>query len=162
PCPATWRIASRRPDSDECAATAPAQRVGGGWWPRPRRALLHSPHHLVAAAIRPGSCGVKTDVWVDGRRWRRVTSFAEARPEDEVFVLDTENGSLQFGDGVTGRRPLVGAEVVVAVYRHGAGSRGDAGSDAPPIEVIRPDVVDTTDPALWTVIRARTSSTSIQ
>ena len=105
---------------------------------------------------------MKTDVWVDGRRWRRVTSFAEARPEDEVFVLDTENGSLQFGDGASGRRPPVGAEVVVAVYRHGAGSRGDADADAPPIETSRPDVVDTTDSARWTAIRAHTSSISVQ
>ena len=37
---------------------------------------------------------MKTGVWVDGRRWRQVASFAEARPDDEVFVLDAENGSL--------------------------------------------------------------------
>ena len=87
---------------------------------------------------------MKTGVWVDGRRWRQVASFAEARPDDEVFVLDAENGSLRFGDGVNGRRPPVGAEVVVAVYRHGAGGSGHAGTDAPPIQTSRSDVVDTT------------------
>ena len=91
---------------------------------------------------------MKTGVWVDGRRWRQVASFAEARPDDEVFVLDAENGSLRFGDGVNGRRPPVGAEVVVAVYGHGAGSSGHAGTDAPPVQTSRSDVVDTTDLAL--------------
>jgi hypothetical protein len=104
---------------------------------------------------------VKTDVWVDGRRWRRVASFAEAGPEDDVFALDLENGRIRFGDGVNGRRPRMGAEVIVAVYRHGAGGSGDVGAGAPPIQISRSHAVDTTDLALWTVIRTQTSSIPI-
>lgn len=105
---------------------------------------------------------MKTDVWVDDRRWRQVTSLAEAGPDDEVFVLDAENGSVQFGDGVNGRQPPIGAEVIVAVYRHGAGGGGDVGSEGPPIQTVRADLDDTTDQALWTVIRNHRRSIPIQ
>jgi hypothetical protein len=104
------------------------------------------------------SCGVKTDVWVDGRRWRQVASLPEARAGDQVYVLDAEAGSIEFGDGVNGRRPPIGAEVIVAVYRQGTGSTGDVGTDAPPVHSSRSDVADTTDLALWAVIRPQTSS----
>jgi hypothetical protein len=104
---------------------------------------------------------VKIEVWVDGRRWRQVASFAEPRADEDVFVLDRESGSVRFGDGVNGRLPPMGAEVIVAVYRHGAGSSADTGTDAPPIRTSRSDVVDTTDLALWTVIRTQTSSIPI-
>jgi hypothetical protein len=103
---------------------------------------------------------VKTAVWVNGRRWRRVTSFAGAGPDEEVFVLDAENGDLEFGDGVNGARPPLGAEVIVSVYRHGAGG-GDVGSEGPPIHTSRSDVNDTTELALWTVIRTHGRSIPI-
>ena len=104
---------------------------------------------------------MKADVWVDGVRWRRVASFGEARPEDEVYVLDVESGSIEFGDGANGRRPPVGAEVIVAVYRHGSGSSGNVGRDGPPIQISRPGVDDSTDLALWTVIRTHSRSIPI-
>jgi hypothetical protein len=103
---------------------------------------------------------VKIDVWVDGHRWRQVTSLAELGPEDDAFVIELENGRIRFGDGVNGRRPPTGAEIVVA-YQHGAGGSGDVGTDAPPIRTSNSDAVDTTDQALWTVIRTQTSSISI-
>lgn len=101
---------------------------------------------------------MKTAVWVDGRRWHQVAFFAGAGPEDEVFVLDAENGSIEFGDGVNGRRPPRGAEVIVAVYRRRAGRGGDVGREGPPIQISRSDVDDITDLALWTVIRTQTRS----
>lgn len=104
---------------------------------------------------------MNSDVWVDGRRWRQVTSFADTRSEDEVYVLDAENGSIHFGDGTNGRRPRMGAEVVVAVYRSGSGGSGDVGSEGPPIQISRPGVDETTDLALWTVIRAGSRSIPI-
>jgi hypothetical protein len=60
---------------------------------------------------------VRAVVWVDSRRRRQITSFAEAGPEDDVFMLDPEDGSVQFGDGVNGRRPPARAQVIVAKYR---------------------------------------------
>jgi hypothetical protein len=101
---------------------------------------------------------VKADVWVDGRRWRQVASFAEARPEAEVYVLDGEDRTVEFGDGVNGKRPPMGAEVIVAVYRHGAGGGGDVGSEGPPIRTCRDHVIEKIDLALWTVIRTQRRS----
>jgi hypothetical protein len=63
-------------------------------------------------------------VTVNDRAWIRVSSFRNAGPDDAVYVLDPEDGSIRFGDGVHGRRPQVGASIGVT-YRDGAGSAGN-------------------------------------
>jgi len=66
----------------------------------------------------------KIKVTVNGNTWIRVASFAGAGSNDKVYALNTEDGSVQFGDGVHGRKPEVGSTVSVS-YRHGAGSAGN-------------------------------------
>ena len=44
--------------------------------------------------------------------------------EDRAFVLDSETGEIQFGDGLNGRIPPSGPNVAAA-YRYGSGSEGD-------------------------------------
>lgn len=44
--------------------------------------------------------------------------------EDRTFVLDSETGEIQFGDGLNGRIPPSGPNVAAA-YRYGSGSEGD-------------------------------------
>ncbi|OGO54590.1 MAG: hypothetical protein A2V85_03030 [Chloroflexi bacterium RBG_16_72_14] len=67
------------------------------------------------------------DVYVAGRRWRRVASLFGAGPADEVYVVREDDGGaswVQFGDGRTGARLPSGADNVVARYRTGAGAFG--------------------------------------
>jgi hypothetical protein len=52
---------------------------------------------------------LRTEVWVEGRRWREVGSMPHAGPDDEMFVVDRDAGSMEFGDGVHGRLQPSGA-----------------------------------------------------
>ncbi len=59
--------------------------------------------------------------------WQRVDSFEGSGPEDPHYVLDTEQGTITFGDGVHGAAPAVGA-AIQAAYRYGAGQVGQGRS----------------------------------
>lgn len=62
-------------------------------------------------------------VTVEGERWLHVESLDEAGPDDEVFVVDPVTGTVEFGDGVHGKRP-VGTVTTKARNRTGAGGAG--------------------------------------
>lgn len=59
------------------------------------------------------------------RAWTRVAHFAGSGPDDTVFVVDSADRSVHFGDGVRGMRPPAGARIRAAFYRHGGGSGGN-------------------------------------
>ena len=63
-------------------------------------------------------------VTVNGRAWRRVSNLRDAGPNDAVFVLNSQDGSIQFGDGTHGSRPSGGATIRVS-YHDGAGASGN-------------------------------------
>jgi hypothetical protein len=60
-------------------------------------------------------------VRVNGERWERVSSFADASPDAAVFTLDTSTGTVAFGDGRHGRVPEPGSTISVR-YRMGTGA----------------------------------------
>ena len=64
------------------------------------------------------------EVFVDGDAWISISSLAEAGPEDKVFALDRETGTLVFGDGIHGNIPPIGATLTVS-YRSGGGAVGN-------------------------------------
>ena len=53
-------------------------------------------------------------VRVDDQDWRRVPNFDAAGPDDAVYVLDPEAGTVRFGDGQHGRRPPPGSVVTIS------------------------------------------------
>jgi hypothetical protein len=66
-------------------------------------------------------------IYVNDRRWKRVPSFFNRRPKDEIYIVreDPDNVSwVQFGDGQTGTRLPSGVKNVVARYRTGTGAFG--------------------------------------
>jgi hypothetical protein len=63
------------------------------------------------------------EVWIDDERWRAVATLDGAAPDDAVFALDADRGTIRFGDGVQGRLPRHGASVRVG-YRTGSGKAG--------------------------------------
>jgi len=67
---------------------------------------------------------VSVEVFVDGDRWTRISSLAEAGAEDRVFALDPEDGVLVLGDGVHGKIPPMGANLTLS-YRLGGGAAGN-------------------------------------
>jgi hypothetical protein len=60
---------------------------------------------------------------VNNRRWKQSLSFRDAGPDEPVFVIDRQSGSIEFGDGVHGAIPSVGSTITVT-YRYGDGSSG--------------------------------------
>lgn len=57
--------------------------------------------------------------------WTLIDDLAVAGPQDSVYELDPEAGTLVFGDGVRGRVPPLGARVRVALMRIGGGLAGN-------------------------------------
>lgn len=60
--------------------------------------------------------------------WTAVSDFYGAGPADPYFLLDSETGTLTFGDGVHGRIPVAGAQIIAREYRYGGGAVGNAGA----------------------------------
>ncbi|MEA1930203.1 MAG: putative baseplate assembly protein [Euryarchaeota archaeon] len=63
-------------------------------------------------------------VSVDGEPWSEVADFDASGPADRHYVLDRQQGILEFGDNRTGRRPPVDA-TVTASYIAGGGADGN-------------------------------------
>lgn len=60
--------------------------------------------------------------------WQAVSDFYGAGPDAAVFLVDSANSTLTFGDGVHGRIPVAGAQIVARSYRYGGGAVGNAGA----------------------------------
>jgi len=57
--------------------------------------------------------------------WQSMSDLALAGRDDYVYRLDSEAGTISFGDGVRGRIPTRGARVRVVTMRYGGGSAGN-------------------------------------
>jgi hypothetical protein len=62
--------------------------------------------------------------------WEPTQTFTFRGPGDRVFTVDREKGLLRFGDGLTGRVPVVkrGVQNVTLSYFVGGGEQGNIGS----------------------------------
>jgi hypothetical protein len=88
--------------------------------------LKKKPLTYLPAPTATGDYGIASTlrVYVDGVKWREVSSFYGQNPEDEVYIVrqnDEGDSLVTFGDGVRGRRLPTGRDNVVAYYRYGAG-----------------------------------------
>ncbi len=75
------------------------------------------------------------DIYVSGRRWKRVDSFFGRGPLEEIYIVrEAADGAsyVQFGDGETGARLPSGIKNVTVVYRSGSGAHGPIKPDATP------------------------------
>lgn len=68
-------------------------------------------------------------VRVDGDRWQAVPDFDAAGPDDRRYVLDHDEGTVTFGDGLSGATPPADA-TVVADYEYGGGTAGNVAGTA--------------------------------
>jgi predicted phage baseplate assembly protein len=57
--------------------------------------------------------------------WTSIDDLALAGRDDRVYQLDSEAGTVRFGDGVRGRIPAAGMRVRVALMRAGGGRAGN-------------------------------------
>ena len=92
---------------------------------------------LGRAPVLAGSVKLLGFVGTTPRDWQPIDDILAADPEvpvypakasehplTDVFVLDPEAGTIRFGDGLTGRRPLAG-EVLYASYDYSQGADGN-------------------------------------
>jgi hypothetical protein len=88
--------------------------------------------------LQPGSTPPESpelDIYVNNRKWKRVSSLFGAKPADEVYIVredDEANSYVQFGDGNTGARLLSGINNVTAVFRTGTSAFGPMAEGATP------------------------------
>ena len=70
---------------------------------------------------------VRIDVESAGRfePWQQVDHFGAAGPDDAVYLVDGDSGSVRFGDGLRGRRPSDGLRIRASYYRFGGGTAGN-------------------------------------
>jgi hypothetical protein len=92
-----------------------------------RRALERDEGTEVVRRV-PALGGRPEEIWV---RWHEVADFYASGARDRHYVVDHLSGAIQFGDGVNGRIPPIGASNLrLARYQSGGGAAGnrDAGT----------------------------------
>ncbi|HVE86033.1 MAG TPA: putative baseplate assembly protein [Myxococcales bacterium] len=87
---------------------------------------------LPAAQVEPSTFQLMVEEPEVGfRPWAQIEDLALARRDDAVYELDPEAGTVRFGDGIRGRIPAVGSQVMVARMRSGGGLAGNV----PPLTI---------------------------
>lgn len=106
------------------AQTAPPELLGYGTG-RPAQSV-----RLSKAPVLAGSEQVQVRGALGWERWRAVDDLLLAAPDDPVYALDPQNGTVTFGDGLHGRMPLPGEAIRCLGYRAGGGARGNVAAAA--------------------------------
>jgi hypothetical protein len=63
-----------------------------------------------------------------GSSWTEVDDFDGSGPDDRHFVVDYRTGEVRFGDGLYGKVPEPGNDIIVTQYRIGGGEGGNIGA----------------------------------
>ena len=79
--------------------------------------FLHSP--VISALIT-----------VDEKKWTEVSDFDGSGPDDTHYMINRDEGTLHFGDGINGRIPPEGSQVKAEVYCYGGGTEGNIKSNS--------------------------------
>ncbi len=62
--------------------------------------------------------------------WEQVEDFLASGPDDPHYVLNASAGQIQFGNGIQGRIPVAGQDIVAELYRHGGGDKSNVPADS--------------------------------
>jgi len=64
-------------------------------------------------------------VTINGEQWKEANadSLANAGPDAKVYSLDSETGTIKFGDGLHGSTPPIDSDIAIS-YRFGGGNAG--------------------------------------
>jgi len=85
---------------------------------------------LSASSVEAASLLVEVEEEEGMRGWRQVPDVAAARRDDRVYALDSEAGTIRFGDGVRGMVPALGRAIQVVRMRAGGGAAGNLAAGA--------------------------------
>jgi hypothetical protein len=92
--------------------------------------LRKSPVTFVHHPGSPHGVANTLQIQSNGVIWHEVPSFFSHGPNERIFVTsqDSSGMTVQFGDGITGRRLTTGRGNVTATYRQGIGIAGNVAS----------------------------------
>ncbi|HEY1606396.1 MAG TPA: putative baseplate assembly protein [Allosphingosinicella sp.] len=103
---------------------------------------------LGTTSVDPATLVVDVEEEEGLRTWRQVPDVGAAARGDAVYSLDSEAGTIAFGDGVRGAVPALGRAIQIGYMRAGGGSDGNlpvgsiraitAPSGAPKLKVLQP------------------------
>jgi hypothetical protein len=66
---------------------------------------------------------------VDDEPWQPVLSFEKSDPTSKHYVFDSENGTVEFGNGLNGQIPMPGQQVRAAWYQASNGVSGNVSKE---------------------------------
>ncbi len=120
-------------------AESPAPLQARGAQRTPDGLVLRVREHVSDEEIRDlNRADPDTVVQIDHRegwwvRWTEIADLADAEARDRVYELEEASGRITFGDGLHGRVPPIGRDMLLAVrYRRGGGAAANriaAGSE---------------------------------
>ncbi|MGA9582590.1 MAG: putative baseplate assembly protein [Allosphingosinicella sp.] len=82
-------------------------------------------YSLGAAGVDPSTLLIEVEEEEGMRAWRQVPDVQAAGPHERVYSLDSEAGTIRFGDSVRGAVPGAGRAVHVGYMRAGGGIAGN-------------------------------------
>ena len=96
-------------------------------WSLVLRLPLHSTER---SGERLTQSDVRVSLRVDGIHWTATENLESAQPNDCVFIVDNQTGTVKFGDGIHGRSLPKDIETICAYYSTGSGSAGNMHSNS--------------------------------
>jgi predicted phage baseplate assembly protein len=84
---------------------------------------------LGSSSVEPDTLVIEVEEEEGMRTWRAVPDTAATARDERVYSLDSEAGTVRFGDGVRGRAPDAGRIIQVARMRAGGGAAGNLPAD---------------------------------
>ena len=80
---------------------------------------------LGATNVEPSTLAIEVEEEEGMRSWRLIPDIAMAGPGERACAIDSEAGTVRFGDGVSGAVPAIGRAIHVAYMRAGGGAAGN-------------------------------------
>jgi hypothetical protein len=123
PLKVRWLDANALPVEQALSAASPELLGYGNGSPFQELRLSQAPVLHGSTDIQVARAG--DQAWLS---WSPIEDLALAGPDDAVYRLEPENGTIRFGDGLHGRIPLPGEAIRCRAYRHGGGAVGNVGA----------------------------------
>lgn len=82
-------------------------------------------YSLGAGGVDPATLLIEVEEEEGMRAWRQVPDVQAAGPHERVYSLDSEAGTIRFGDAVRGAVPGAGRAIHVGFMRAGGGAAGN-------------------------------------
>lgn len=73
---------------------------------------------------------ISARIIIDGAEWEEVEDFDGSCPHDTHYVLDRPEGEILFGNGINGKIPPAGQQIMAEIYYRGGGIEGNVKSNS--------------------------------